>query len=98
LEAAIAARAGFTNLNSNRVEDLLYIAVGGNALGVAVTKIPDVTVEAEKAFANFSTLLSAFQIPTTPYIPRHNLQNEDDISDYDHLSRRLEWQLQGRAL
>jgi ATP-dependent helicase/nuclease subunit B len=98
LEAAIAARKGFATLNSQTVDDVLYIAVGGNAAGVKATSLASVSVEAEKAFSKLCELLAAFQLPGTAYIPRHHLQKEDDVSDYDHLSRRLEWQLQGKAL
>jgi ATP-dependent helicase/nuclease subunit B len=98
LEAAMAARGGFSQFGSQRVDDVIYISVGGNSKGVEVTALHDVASEAETALRKFAELLSAFQLPSTPYIPRHHLQKEDDISDYDHLSRRLEWQLQGRAL
>ncbi len=98
LEAAIAARQGFATFNAQIVDEVLYIAVGGSAKGVEVTALPSVGVEAENAFTKLCALLAAFQLPGTGYIPRHHLQKEDDISDYDHLSRRLEWQLQGKAL
>ena len=98
LEAAIAARKGFAKLNSQNVDEVLYIAVGASAEGVKVTLLSSVTSEAEKAFAGLCELLAAFQRPGTAYIPRHHLQKEEDVSDYDHLSRRLEWQLQGKAL
>jgi ATP-dependent helicase/nuclease subunit B len=98
LEAALAARGGFKALNSTDVGAVAYIAVGGAGNGVEIQSVDNIKVEAEKAFANFIVLLTAFQRPETAYIPRHNLQKEDDVSDYDHLSRRLEWQLQGKAL
>lgn len=98
LEAAIAARKGFARLNSHIVDKVVYISVGGNSKGVELRELASVTPEAEKAFAKLNCLLLSFQQISQPYIPRHNLQNEDDKSDYDHLSRRLEWQLQGKAL
>jgi ATP-dependent helicase/nuclease subunit B len=101
LEAYIAMQDGFKELQSSNVRDVVYIFVGGTAKGVAVTSLADkndVMAEANKAFAGLLKLLEAFQIPTTAYIPRHNPKMEDEISDYDHLSRKLEWQLQGTAL
>jgi ATP-dependent helicase/nuclease subunit B len=100
LEAAIARRGGFENLNSQSVADALYMSVGGSSKGVDITslaKMNDVEAEAEKALVGLLELLTAFQQQSTAYIPRHNLQRQEDISDYDHLSRRLEWQLQGTA-
>ncbi len=98
LEAAIAARGGFQSLNTTVVSDVIYISVGGSTEDVDMTRVKDVVTEAEKAFTNLLALLQQFQLPTTPYIPHHNMQREEDISDYDHFSRRLEWQLQGKAL
>lgn len=100
LEAYIAMQGGFEKFPS-RVRDVVYIFVGGTAKGVALTSLAeknDVSAEAIKAFAGLLKLLEAFQIPSTAYIPRHNPKMEDEVSDYDHLSRKLEWQLEGTAL
>jgi ATP-dependent helicase/nuclease subunit B len=102
LEAYIALQGGFRDIHSRVVKDVVYIAVGGTAKGIEITSLAaknnDVTAEALKAFAGLLKILEAFQIVTTAYIPRHNPKMEDDISDYDHLSRKLEWQLEGTAL
>ena len=101
LEAYIAMQGGFRELQSLDVRDVVYVFVGGTAKGVAVTSLAeksDVMVEANKAFEGLLKLLEAFQNPTTAYIPRHNPKMEDEVSDYDHLSRKLEWQLEGTAL
>jgi ATP-dependent helicase/nuclease subunit B len=101
LEAAIARRNGFTGINSTTVEDVMYIGVGGGRNGVSFRSFAathDVKAEAEKAFAAFVALLEKFQIPTTAYIPRHNPKFESAGTDYDHLSRYAEWQLEGSAL
>jgi ATP-dependent helicase/nuclease subunit B len=101
LEAYMAMQGGFKTLQSREVRDVAYIAVGGTAKGVEMTSLAaknDVGAEAAKAFAGLVALLEAFQIPATAYIPRHNPKLEDEVSDYDHLSRKLEWQLEGTAL
>ena len=100
LEAAIARRQGFTGINTNKLEDVMYIGVGGGRKPVELRGLVpghDVTAEAEKAFAGLLKLLASFQQATTPYIPLHNPEMADDASDYDHLSRRLEWQLVGTS-
>ena len=101
LEAALVLRGGFKGLHAKGVEDVMYIGVGGGKSGVAFKGLAgnktDVTVEAEKAFAGMVRLLAAFQLPSTVYIPVHNPAMSDDDSDYDHLSRRLEWQQAGQT-
>jgi ATP-dependent helicase/nuclease subunit B len=99
LEAAIARRKGFAGTESGDVQDVAYIGVGGGAKPVELRSLADknsVEDEAEKAFTGLKALLAAFQKRSTSYIPMHNPEMQDDVSDYDHLSRRLEWQLQGR--
>jgi ATP-dependent helicase/nuclease subunit B len=101
LEAAIARHKGFAALQSTEVEDVAYIGVGGGAKPVELQSLAEknnVEDEAENAFTGLKSLLSKYQDHTTAYIPLHNPEKQDDASDYDHLSRRLEWQLQGRGL
>jgi ATP-dependent helicase/nuclease subunit B len=101
LEAFIAAEGGFKGLQPSNVEEVVYISVGGTSQGVELRRLggnDNITAEAAKAFAGLLALLEAFQIPATAYIPRHNPKLEDEVSDYDHLSRKLEWQLEGTAL
>ncbi len=101
LEAYIASQHGFNTIESNKIQDVMYIGVGGGSKGVEIISLAvkdDVLKEAQKAFDNLTLLLAAFQNVTTPYIPRHNPEFEDKPSDYDHLSRKLEWQLEGSAL
>jgi ATP-dependent helicase/nuclease subunit B len=101
LEAAIAVRGGFKGLQAAAVDDAVYLKVGGTRDGVEEIRLkPDttITVEAERALMRLTELLADYQKPSTGYIPRHNLEGEEDRSDYDHLSRRWEWQLAGSAL
>jgi ATP-dependent helicase/nuclease subunit B len=41
------------------------------------------------------TLLESYQIATQAYVPRFGFKSEDDVSEYDHLSRYREWILSG---
>ncbi len=101
LEALIATEGSFKNLNATKLEDVMFIAVGGGKDGVKLTSLAksnNLLEEMAKAKAGLLKLLSDYQNPSTAYLPRHNMQNEDDPSDYDHLSRKLEWQLEGTSL
>lgn len=101
LEAFMAAQGGFKDVQPSKVEEVVYISVGGTSQGVELRRLgqkENITTEAAKAFAGLLALLEAFQLPATAYIPRHNPKLEDEVSDYDHLSRKLEWQLEGTAL
>jgi ATP-dependent helicase/nuclease subunit B len=101
LEALIATEGKFKGLNSAKLEDVMFIAVGGGKEGVKLTSLAkscDLQTEITKAKAGLLKLLADYQNPNTAYLPRHNMQTEDDVSDYDHLSRKLEWQLEGTAL
>jgi ATP-dependent helicase/nuclease subunit B len=101
LEALIATEGHYKTVNSNRLHDVIFIAVGGGSDGVKITSLAsktDLTIEIEKAKAGFLKLLTDYQNPDTAYLPRHNMVQTDDVSDYDHLSRKLEWQMEGSAL
>jgi ATP-dependent helicase/nuclease subunit B len=98
LEGAIALDGGFKGISSTKLADVLYVGIGGGRDGVVIKQLSDTAAvedEARKAFAQLNALLRAFREPQTPYIPLHNTEKEDDISDYDHLSRRLEWKMNG---
>jgi ATP-dependent helicase/nuclease subunit B len=100
LEGAIAQHKGFQTIEGTKLDDVLYIGVGGGRNGVDIRKLSDssnVEDESRKAFAKLAALLAAFQSETTPYIPLHNVEKEEDGSDYDHLSRRLEWLMNGTS-
>jgi ATP-dependent helicase/nuclease subunit B len=100
LEAALALNGDFKGLQATSVEDVLYIGVGGGKKGVTLHSLAKdyaVEDEARKALTRLKELLTAYQDQNMPYIPLHNSEKEDDVSDYDHLSRRLEWQMNGKS-
>jgi ATP-dependent helicase/nuclease subunit B len=98
LEGAIALDQKFEGIKSTTLDDVLYVGVGGGSGGVETRSLSKEAVpkgEAAKALARLKELLAAFQNINTPYIPLHSAEKEEDTSDYDHLSRRLEWQMNG---
>jgi ATP-dependent helicase/nuclease subunit B len=101
LEALIAKEGQFKGVNSAKLEDVMFIAVGDNKDGVKHTSLAkscDLETEIANAKAGLLKLLADYQNPNTAYLPRHNMQSDKDVSDYDHLSRKLEWQLEGTSL
>jgi ATP-dependent helicase/nuclease subunit B len=99
LEGWLAQQKAFAGIDSTDVADVIYFYVGGVPVKLtSLAEKEDVATEIAKAAAGMLRLLETFQQPTTAYIPRHNMQSEDAMSDYDHLSRRLEWQLRGGGL
>ena len=98
LEAAMANRRAFAEIKAQATSDAIYIGVGGASSGLIVQRLSehsDIEKLSETQFANLQTLLAQYLLPTTAYIPRHNMQREDDDARFDHLSRRREWQLRG---
>ena len=95
LEAALAMAGGFGENVPPEVLDALYISVGGASGGLEPRSVkPDGKTMSEVAaaqLAKFKALLAVYLNPETPYVPRHNLMKETDVSDYDHLSRFHEW-------
>ncbi len=101
LEALLATYGTFKGIHSNKLEDVMFIQVGGGSKGVETRSLAqqtDLQLEIAKAKQGLEKLLTEFQNPNAVYVPRHNMQNEEARSDYDLLSRRLEWQLEGTAL
>jgi ATP-dependent helicase/nuclease subunit B len=101
LEAAIAARDGFKGLVSARTSEAYYVSVSGGGDDPASLeqrfegqKI-DFTMLPDLQFERLKGLLWKYLQPGTVYMPRHNLQLDDKATDYDHLSRRGEWELSG---
>jgi ATP-dependent helicase/nuclease subunit B len=99
LEAEMVVQHAFDALQANRVQDCLYLNVGGLADDVEVHnlgKTEKVAPLARKHFEDLQRLLATYLQQSTAYVPRHNLLKDNDTSNFDHLSRRLEWQLRGQ--
>jgi ATP-dependent helicase/nuclease subunit B len=98
LEALIATQGSFKQVHSKHVDDVLYCAVGGGNQEVKFTGLAkgnSISEEIAKTKLGLMSLLLGFQNPQTAFLPRINMEKDSDVSDYDHLSRKLEWQLEG---
>jgi ATP-dependent helicase/nuclease subunit B len=96
LEAYLLAKGAFKGLGQLDTTELAYVQVtGGAEPGKTITvklesEIRDV---ATKHFEGLRSKLAVMAIYETPFLPRTHLQKSNDESDYDHLSRYLEWSL-----
>ena len=99
LEAAILLLKGFPNLYSKSVAEMMYIHMTGADPAGEVNDISaeDQTLDAMALaqLEGFKALLSKYQNPAQPYYPRAAVQKEDDVTDFDLLSRYKEWMLAG---
>lgn len=100
LEAAMVMRQGFGTELPDRVDDLIYLQIGGGRPPVKDTLLAsktnfEIATIAQRHFAGLSELMADFQNPDTPYLPRVAMFKDNEASDYDHLSRFAEWSLGG---
>jgi ATP-dependent helicase/nuclease subunit B len=96
LDTAIAEQGGFQNVENAKVSDIGYVQVGGGKEAAEITfGAPkfDVQEMAVGHLQSLLVLLTKYQLTETAYVPRHNLFREEERSNFDHLSRRGEWEL-----
>jgi ATP-dependent helicase/nuclease subunit B len=99
LEAAMLARDSFKGAPATPARELVYIKLGG---GEPPGEIITVKLNAPAAdaasrhLAGLIELLAAYASSGQPYLPRAIVEKEDEVRDYDHLSRFREWALSGR--
>jgi ATP-dependent helicase/nuclease subunit B len=96
LEAYLLSQGAFQGLGQLNTTELAYVQVTGATLpGEIVSISPEAGIAdvAAKHFAGLKTKLAIMAQAETAFLPRTNLQKIDDVSDYDHLSRYLEWSL-----
>lgn len=97
LEAAMLKRGGFGDTIPADADALIYIQTGGGRTPVTVKRLPDgkdlrdISATAQKHYEGLLRLLAAYQAATQPYVPRARMFKDDDVSDFDHLSRHAEW-------
>ena len=98
LEAHLLLAKGFA-LAPNRTDSALYVAIGSGRQGLkvrpAVEEDKDVNSVAQSHFSNLCRLLGLYRNPEQAYLPRLREISDEDVAEYDHLSRYLEWQLAG---
>ena len=100
LETAIAEQGGFQNVETTDVADIGYVQVGGGKEAAGITFAApklDAQEMAASHLLSLVALLTKYQLTETAYVPRHNLFREDERSNFDHLSRRSEWELAQRS-
>jgi ATP-dependent helicase/nuclease subunit B len=96
LETAMAARGAFGLKPGTRVDEALYLKLGGRDGGAERALIfkkqnePLATV-AERHFDYLAALLNQFRNPETAYPPRPFPKFAARYNDYDHLARVKEW-------
>jgi ATP-dependent helicase/nuclease subunit B len=96
LEAYLLSQGAFKDLGQLDTTELAYVQVTGATLPgeiVSITPEAGIAEVAAKHFAGLKTKLAIMAQVETAFLPRTNLQKVDDVSDYDHLSRYLEWSL-----
>jgi ATP-dependent helicase/nuclease subunit B len=95
LEAMILAEAGFSSLGKVTSDELVILSIAGRE-----EEGEEVILDSEKRsvaelgashFASLKGLLQKYQSLRQAYYPRANMFKEDEVSDYDHLSRYAEW-------
>ena len=89
IEGLIASKGGFEGISVTDVESLIYWRLGKEA------KVfdKDIVGLIEGNYENLKELISLFDFETTPYYSKPNPKLAPKYSDYEHLSRALEWSL-----
>ncbi|MEL6207182.1 MAG: PD-(D/E)XK nuclease family protein, partial [Pseudomonadota bacterium] len=94
LEAAMVEAGSFPGLGSGPVSRLGYIALSpsGKDRDEGVLN-KDGAKAADVERADLESLIAAYSDPSQGYSARRAVKSRDDPSDYDHLSRRGEWDM-----
>ncbi|MBA84146.1 double-strand break repair protein AddB [Thalassobius sp. S69A] len=90
LEAAMVERGGFDPLGPQKVARATYIGLGATPKEVDA---PLGDEPPEVVWAKFEQLISAYLEPDSGFTARRAMFKDQDISDYDPLSRFGEWDL-----
>jgi ATP-dependent helicase/nuclease subunit B len=101
LEAAMIARCAFEKVRAKKVDQALYVKIGG-ASGVEQTVVKSDKGDTfedlvEQQFAELHKLLSQFRNETIAYVPRPYPQFVNAYGAYDHLARVKEWAAGGEG-
>lgn len=98
LEAAMLKRGAFRGIGPQSTSAIVHVKLrGGDDAGeVLVPSLKEpVEATAERSWQGLLQLLGQYAVESQAYLPRAILLLEDDVSDYDHLSRYREWVLAG---
>lgn len=100
LQAAILEGGGFLGLDAKICSELVYIRLGGGEPAGEYRRLKldaDVMTVAHRHRDGLLRLLEVYARPEQCYLPRIQVEREDEERDYDHLSRFREWALSGKA-
>lgn len=89
LEGKMAEAGAFRDLEPAAVSALEYIGLGGSPKVHEIDISDDIINESWDGLRN---LIRAYQSHDTGYTARARMEKRTDPSDYDHLSRRGEWE------
>jgi ATP-dependent helicase/nuclease subunit B len=94
LEAVMAKAGVFHDVPAAKTSSLVYMKLsGGDPAGEQINVGgSDCMALASEHLRILKSKLASFATGMETYLPRRNLFSEDDVSDYDHLSRRGEWE------
>ncbi|GGH55531.1 double-strand break repair protein AddB [Frigidibacter albus] len=94
LEAAMAERGAFAALGPREVEAVTYIGLGTGAKLVTNPLEDDIL---GKTWSGLHRLIGGYLLEGRGYTARRAMFEQRDVSDYDHLSRYGEWELNEAA-
>lgn len=89
LEAAMLERGGFDPVRPSHVEAATYISLKPTDPKEVLAPLNEVTPA--QVWEEFTALIRSYADPDTGFTARRALLKENDISDYDQLSRFGEW-------
>ena len=98
LQAAMLAQDAFEGTGPRQTDGIAYIKLsGGEPAGEIKSLAFDqgVMALAHEHLEGLKRILTFYDRPSQPYLPRLMMEKEDDEGDYDHLSRFREWALSG---
>lgn len=88
LEAAMAERGGFDDLDPEHVAQIAYIGLGSKP---GVAQIPLAPGMVDRAWSDLEKLIDRYRSPTQGFAARRMLFSRREVTDYDQLSRFGEW-------
>jgi ATP-dependent helicase/nuclease subunit B len=100
IEAAMLKRGAFLGLNGARINELLYVKLGGKHGGeerpIRETRQPfDLDELADKHYSELVELIDEHWNGRRPFLSRPYPEFLKDYARYDHLARVREWSLTG---
>ena len=92
IQAAILGHGGFPGLGARPAHHGSYLGLTGGAEGGKETPVQDLADQVPVHMTRLEQLLSAYDMEETGYLARGRVERTDRAGDYDHLSRRAEWE------